>query len=629
MFDFVQERKRFVQIVLLLIILPFAFFGVDSYNKSNQSAALATVNGSEVSAQEFENALRQQQDRMRQMLGANYDAAMFETPEIRKAVLDGLVGQKLLMANAKSAGLTVTDEQIAEVIGGVEVFQENGKFDKKRYQTVLSNKNMSPLMFEAQVRDDLLSQQLREVYIQNGFIANATTDNIIRLNEQQRVVSVATVSFQDFMAQTKVDEAAVKQYYTKNAKEFEVPEQAKVEYVKFSVANLMDKIDIPSADAQKYYDAHVKEFEMAEQRQAAHILISAAADAPQAVQDAAKAKAEQLLQQVKQNPASFAELAKANSQDPGSAMNGGDLGFFGKGQMVKPFEDTTFSLKTGEISGLVKSDFGYHIIKLVAIKPASVSTFAEVSAEIISKLREQKAADQFAELADKFNNTVYEQSDTLKPAAELVNGKIEQSDWLSAKMTPTGFWTSKMLQAVFSEDVLKNKRNSVATEVAPNTLVAARMLEHKPASVRPLAEVQAAIQQTLMRKQAIELAIKQGKAQLAELQKGGTPTVQWAEAKAVSRAQRSNFDAALTRQIFQVNQAKLPQTVGAETADGFTLVRVDAIKEAEKVEDGKRVRYAEQLRKMIGEEIYRAYMEDAKQHATIKSNLPATPAAKP
>ncbi|MDD4960443.1 MAG: peptidylprolyl isomerase, partial [Gallionella sp.] len=514
-------------------------------------------------------------------------------------------------------------------IGGVEVFQENGKFDKKRYQTVLSNKNMSPLMFEAQVRDDLLSQQLREVYTQNGFIANATTDNIIRLNEQQRVVSVATVSFQDFMAQTKVDEAAVKQYYTKNTKEFEVPEQAKVEYVKFSVANLMDKIDIPSADAQKYYDTHVKEFEMAEQRQAAHILISAAADAPQAVQDVAKAKAEQLLQQVKQNPASFAELAKANSQDPGSAINGGDLGFFGKGQMVKPFEDTTFSLKTGEISGLVKSDFGYHIIKLVAIKPASVPTFAEVSAEIVSKLREQKAADQFAELADKFNNTVYEQSDTLKPAAELVNGQIEQSDWLSAKMTPTGPWTAKMLQAVFSEDVLKNKRNSVATEVAPNTLVAARMLEHKPASVRPLAEVQAAIQQTLMRKQAIELAIKQGKTQLAELQKGGTPTVQWAEAKTVSRAQRSNFDAALTRQIFQVNQAKLPQTVGAETADGFTLVRIDAVKEAEKVEDGKRARYAEQLRKMIGEEIYRAYMEDAKQHATIKSHLTDTPAAKP
>lgn len=629
MFDFVQERKRFVQIVLLLIILPFAFFGVDSYNKSTQSEAVATVNGAEVTAQEFENGMRQQQDRMRQMMGANFDPAMFETPEIKKVVLDGLVSQKLLIANAKAAGLTVTDEQIAEVIGGIEVFQENGKFDKQRYTTVLSNRNMSPLMFEAQIRDDLLAQQLRETYTQSGFVANTATDNIIRLNEQQRVVSVAPLSFQNFLAQTKVDEAAIKQYYTKNAKEFEVPEQAKVEYVRFSVANLMEKIDVAAADVQKYYDEHTKEFGVEEQRQAAHILISAAADAPKAAQDAAKAKAEQLLQQVKQNPASFAELAKANSQDPGSAVNGGDLGFFGKGQMVKPFEEATFSLKEGEISGLVKSDFGYHIIKLVAIKAAKVSALADVREEIVSKIREQKAIDQFAELADKFNNTVYEQSDSLKSAAALINGKVEQSDWLSAGMTPTGPWTAKMLQAVFSEDVLKNKRNTAATEVAPNTLVAARLLEHKPASVRPLAEVQADIQQSLMRKQAIELAIKQGKGQLAELQKGGAPAVQWAEAQTVSRAQRSSFDAALTRQIFQVNPAKLPQTVGAETAEGYTLVRVDAVKEAEKVDDGKRTRYAEQLRKMIGEEIYRAYLEDAKKHASIKSHLPETPAAKP
>lgn len=629
MFDFVQERKRLVQIVLLLVILPFAFFGVDSYNKSKQSSALATVDGVEVSAQEFENGLRQQQDRMRQMMGANFDPAMFNTPEIKKVVLDGLVGQKLMIAHAKSAGLTVTDDQIAQLIGGIEVFQEQGKFDKKRYQTVLSSKNLSPLMFEAQVRDDLLSQQLREAYTQNGFIANSTAENITRLLAQQRVVSVASISFQNFMAQTKVDDAAIKQYYTRNTKEFEVPEQARVEFVKFSVANLMDKIEIAAAEVQKYYGEHAKEFEVAEQRQAAHILISAAADAPQAVQDAAKLKAEQLLQQIKQNPDRFAELAKLNSQDPGSAVNGGDLGFFGKGQMVKPFEDATFALKTGEFSGLVKSDFGYHIIKLVAIKAASVPAFESVRGEILSKLREQKAQDQFAELADKFNNTVYEQSDSLKSAAALINGKIEQSDWLSLGMSPSSPWTAKMLQAVFSDDVLKNKRNTAATEVAPNTLVAARLLEHKPATVRPLNEVQAAIGQILMRKQAIELAIKQGKSQLAELQKGGTPSLQWAESKTVSREQRSAFDPALTRQIFQANQAKLPQVVGAETPEGYLLVRVDAVKEAEKADEQKVSNYAQKLRQMMGDELYRAYLADAKQHATIKSELPATPPAKP
>lgn len=627
MFDFVQERKRLVQIVLLLIILPFAFFGVDSYNKATKTTAPATVNGVDVTPQDYENGLRQQQARMRQMLGENFDPTLFETPEIKKAVLDGLVGQKLLVQRAKAAGLTVTDEQIADIIGGIEAFQVEGKFDKKRYETVLSNKQLSPLMFEAQVRDDLLAQQMREVFAQNGFIANSTADTIIRLNEQQRVVSVANVSSQSFLAQVKVDDAAIKKYYEQNTKEFEIPEQVKVAYVKFSAENLSSKIEVTTADAQKYYSEHAKEFGTTEQRQAAHILINAAANAPQAEQDAAKAKAEQLLAQLKQQPDRFAELAKQNSQDPGSAVNGGDLGFFGQGQMVKPFEDATFALKQGEMSGLVKTDFGYHIIKLIAIKPARVPAFDEVREGIVGKLREQKAADKFAELADKFSNTVYEQSDTLKPAAELVNAKVEESDWLAKGGNAATPWTAKMLQAIFSDEVLKNKRNTAATEVAPNTLLAARLLEHKAASVRPLSEVQTIIQQKLLHKQAIELAIKQGKSQLAELQKGGTiPALIWVPSQQVSRAQRATFDAALMRQIFQVNQTKLPQVVGAETADGYTLVRVDAVKEGEKIEDGKRQRYAQQLRQRIGEEVYRAYIEDAKQHAKIKSNVSLLPA---
>jgi peptidyl-prolyl cis-trans isomerase D len=297
--------------------------------------------------------------------------------------------------------------------------------------------------------------------------------------------------------------------------------------------------------------------------------------------------------------------------------------------MVKPFEDATFALKQGEISGLVKSDFGYHIIKLVSIKPAHVPTFDEVREGIIVKLREQKAADKFAELAEKFSNTVYEQSDTLKSAAELANSKVEQSTWLMKGSAATLPWTAKVLQAIFSEEVLKNKRNTAAIEVSPNTLIAARLLEHKPASVRPLSEVQSVIQEKLLRKQALALAIQQGKTQLAELQKGSTPALTWAAAQTVSRAQRASFDPALMRQIFQVNQTKLPQVVGAETAEGYTLVRVDSVQEGEKVEEGKRQRYAQQLRQRIGEEVYRAYLDDAKQHATIKSNVSLIPASKP
>lgn len=629
MFDFVQERKRLVQIVLLLIILPFAFFGVDSYNKATKGKTPAKVNGTDITLQDYDNAMRQQQARMRQMLGDAFDANLFETPEIKKAVLDSLIGQKLLVQRAKAAGLTVTDEQVAEIIGGIEAFQVDGKFDKKRYETVLSNKQMSPLMFEAQVREDILAQQMQEVFVQNGFAANSTVDNVIRMNEQKRVVSVAQLPFSQFLAQVKVDEAAIKQYYDKNTKEFELPEQVRVAYVKFAAGNLAAKIEVSPADAQAYYKEHGKEFGTPEQRQAAHILINVDPKASAAEQDAAKAKAEQLLAKVKQAPASFADLAKQNSQDPGSAAKGGDLGFFGQGQMVKPFEEATFALKAGEISGLVKSDFGYHIIKLLAIKPAQTPAFDAVRDQIMAKLREQKASDKFAELADKFNNAAYEQSDTLKAAAELVGAQIEQSDWLKKSDAGNGIWNAKLLQAIFSDEVMKNKRNTAAIEVAPNTLVAARLLEHKPAAVRPLSEVHAMISQKLQHKQAVELAVQQGKAQLATLQKGGAATVTWGAQQAVSRAQRPEMELNLLRQVFQANTTKLPQVVGTETAEGYTLVRVESVQDGEKVEDGKRLRYAQQLRQRQGEELYRAYIDDAKKQAKIKLDLSVLPSSKP
>ncbi|MBI3481139.1 MAG: SurA N-terminal domain-containing protein [Nitrosomonadales bacterium] len=622
MFDFVHENKRLVQIVLAVIILPFALWGVSSYDKAGNSAGvIATVSGDKITQQEFENTLLQQQERLRQQLGANFDASMFDNPEMRRAVLDNLISQHLLVERAKAAKLVVPDDQVAQLIAGIEAFQDGGKFDKKRYESALASKSMSPLMFEARVRDDLLGQQMQNAYAQNGFAANSVTDNVIRLNEQQRIVSVSPVSIQTYMSQVKVDEAEIKKYYEQNSNAFQVQEQAKVEYVKFSVDDLQAKAEVSKEDVRKYYDEHQSDFGTSEERHAAHILI--AAGASQAEQDAARTKAEQLLAQLKQSPATFAELAKKNSQDPGSATNGGDLGFFGRGMMVKPFDDAVFALKVGEISGLVKSNFGYHIIKLIAVNPPKVLSFDKARGEIENKLRKQKAGDMFAEMAEKFSNAVYEQSDTLKPAADLVGAKIEHSGWLS-KGSPAGTpWTAKMLQAIFNDEIIKNKRNTAAIEVAANTLVAARIAEYKPASVLPLSEVQEAISQKLQRQQALELAVKQGKAMLEQLQGGNKVALSWGPAQSVTRSQRGALDAGLVRQIFQASVTKLPQFVGAETAqNGYMLVRIDAVKEGDAISEQKRSSYAQQLRQLTGEEMSRAYMADAKQQATIKSNLP-------
>jgi peptidyl-prolyl cis-trans isomerase D len=618
MFDFVNDNKKWVQVVLALIILPFAFWGVDSYRKSGGGEALATVNGEKINQQEFDNALRQQQGRMREMLGEKFDPAMLDKPEVKHSILENLASQRLLTMQARKAGLTVSDEQLAQVIAGIEAFQKDGKFDKQRYEAALRNQGMTPLIFEARVQEELSMRQLTDAYASNGFSSAYAANNLIHLNEQQRVVSMSAVLAETFLKQITVDDAAVKADYDKNLNDYQTPEQARVEYTILSAEALLPQVAVDEAEIKKYYDEHQPEFGTQEQRQAAHILISVAAQAPDADKQAAKAKAEQVLQQVKQAPGKFADLAKQYSQDPGSAANGGDLGLFARGMMVKPFDDAAFELKPGEISGLVQSDFGFHIIKLLAIKPAKVQALAEVKGTIELKLKMQKAGDKFAELAEKFSNMVYEQSDTLKPAAELIKAPLQQSAWLNKTQAEAAPWTAKALQVVFSKEVVKDKRNSSAIEIAPNTLLSVRLLEYKPASSRPLVEVSDAIRQKLLHQQALELALKQGKATLEQLKRGEKPELVWKAGQAMTRAQLAAQGTNLARLVFQADATKLPAYTGIENAKtGYLLVRVDEIKDSAVVDETKRARYEQEIRKLTGDELLQAYVADAKKHAEI------------
>jgi len=619
MFDFVQEKKRVVQVVLFLIIITFGFFGVDSYRKSGGGSDVpATINGEKISQQEFNNALRQQQDRVREQAGANFDPALFDKPEIKQMILDSLINQRLLSSQARSVGLTLSNDQLAQIIAGIEAFQKDGKFDKQRYEAALSSQNMSPVMFESRVRDELSTRQLVDAYTKNGYASQTGADNLIRLNEQQRVVRVAQISPDTYVKKVQVDEAAVKEYYDKNQKEFQTPERARVEYLIFSVAALQAQVTVDEAEIKKYYDEHQSEFSTPELRRAAHILIAVDAKVSDAEKHAAKAKAEDILEQVKQRPAQFAQLAQKYSQDPGSAANGGDLGMFGRGMMVKPFDDAVFKLVVGETSALVQSDFGFHIIKLLAVKGGKAQALNEVKSTIAQKIKSQKANDKYAELVEKFSNTVYEQSDTLKPASELVKFPLQQVAWLSKGQIGVSPWTEKALQAVFSDEVVKNKRNTAAIEIAPNTLLAARILEHKAESVLPLAEVAASIREKMRRQQAQDFAVKQGGSILAQLQQGAAADVEWKSAQTVTRSQHTALDNEVTRQIFKANVTKLPAYIGLESAQGgYVLARIDSVKEVESIDDGKRARYMQQLRQMIGEELLQAYIADAKQHASI------------
>ncbi len=618
MFNFVHERKRVVQVVLALIILPFAFWGLDSYQNSGDAGVMATVNGTNIGQAEFEDALMQQRRRMQELAGANFDPELFDRPEIKRSVLEGLATQHLMLATAKDEGLAVSDEQIAQIIASVGAFQKDGRFDKQMYEAALRAQGMSPELFEYRVRQDILNRQLTDAYTQNGFSAETTAEKLIRLNEQQRVVSITTLGLSDFLKKAVVADAEVKKYYEQNSQQFQVPERAQVDYLVFSADALAEKINPTAAEVKGYYDEHLGEFSTQEQRQASHILISVATQASDAEKQAAKQQAEQLLADVKAAPSKFAAIAKENSQDPGSAANGGDLGMFARGMMVKQFDEAVFSMKVGQISDLVQTDFGYHIIKVTAVKASKAQPLKEVSALIEQRLRAQQSADKFAELAERFNDIVYEQSDSLAPAAELVGVKVVSGTWLSRDQQPNELWTAKALEAVFSEDAVKNKRNTAAVEVKPNTLLAAHVTQHQEVTVRPYEEVASGIRKLLQHKAALMAVEEQGKATLAGLQGGEAKRLVWKTALKLSRAQRSDLEPTLLHQIFLADTRKLPAYVGVvDATSGYVIARIDAVKDVASIDPAKRERYAQQMRQVTGEALLAAYLMDAKAGADI------------
>jgi peptidyl-prolyl cis-trans isomerase D len=336
MFDFVHEKKRFVQIMLVLIAVTFAFFGLDTFNQVNKADVVATVNGEKITQQAFEQDLRQQQERMRESMQGNFDSAMLDNPEAKRMVLNNLIDQRLLMMQARAVDLRVSDKQLAETIAGIPAFQKEGRFDKTLYTSILTRQGRAIPAFEAEMAHDLNMRQLIGTYLHNGYASAVTAEKIIRLNGQQRVVAIAHIPLNSFLTKVKVTDVDVRKYYELNAHEYKVDEQLRVEYVTFSATDLQSQISVTEEEVKKYYDEQTAEFGTQEQRHVAHILISAAAQASGAEKEAAQLKAENILQQVKQSPQAFANLAKQHSQDSGSAAVGGDLGMVARGVMVLP-----------------------------------------------------------------------------------------------------------------------------------------------------------------------------------------------------------------------------------------------------------------------------------------------------
>ena len=618
MFDAVRNNKKIVQVFLVLIALPFAFFGVESFRDGGAGVDVAKVGEIKISQQEFQQAVREQQDRLRGQLG-ELDPKVLDNPEFRQAILDDLIDQRLLFQEARKRHLFASDDAVRQAIMAVEAFQDNGQFSQQRYEALLSAQGMSPAGFEAQVRQDLALQQLAGTIGRSGIVSQRVTDKVLALQSEARHVQEFVLPVENYVAKVKLEDGAAKKFYDENTEQFRTPDQAKVEYVVLTPESLA--VEVSEAEIKAWYDGHKERYQQPEERRASHILIAA----EKLGKDKARQKAEEVLREVQAKPAAFAELARKHSDDPGSASQGGDLGFFGRGMMVKPFEDATFALRDGEVSGIVESDFGFHIIKLTGQHVAREKPLAEVRGEIERELKSSAVARKFAEAAESFSNMVYEQSDSLQPVAEQFKLKIQRSDWIGREANPAAgvLGNAKLLAAVFSDDTIQNKRNTEAVEVAQNTLVAARIAEYQPASVQPLAGLQATIEKLLVNQEAQKLARADGEARLAALQ-SGTDKLAWGADKVVSRMDARLLPPQAAPLVFRMDKSKLPGYAGVDLpGKGYALYRLSKVTPGAALDTARRQGLQGQLRSLAAQQEVAMYLSALRARYKVDVNQKA------
>ncbi len=585
----------------IFLVIPFGLFGVDYYFRTPMGGdTIATVGGSRVSQGDFDQAMRQQQETLQAQFGRNWDSSLMENPEIRRSVLERVINDRLVVLGAERAGVKIDDKQLAERIASEPAFQEDGKFSRPRYEAFARAQGYSVVGLDERIREDMRLQRYRDSIVQSVIIPRSTLDGFIRLSEQSREVSMIQVTPEAFLASVKPTEEQVRAYYESKSQEFAVPEQVRVEYVELSVDSLAAKTPVDPEEVKKFYEANKSRFVQREERRASHILLAVKPDAPEAEQKAVEAKAAAIAAEVRRKPASFAEVARRESKDPGSAAQGGDLGFFARGAMVKPFEDAAFGAKKDEIVGPVRSDFGWHVIRVTDVKPEKGKSLAEATPEIEAELKKGAASRRFVEVAEGLTNMVYEQSTSLKPAADQYGLAIQQTGWFAKGGGAPGLLNNpKLLADIFSDNAIKAKRNTSAIEVAPSVLVAARVIEHKPASQRPYENVRAAIEQRLKREEALKLATADGEAKLKAAQEGKETGLKWPAPLEVSRQKPGGLPPPVLDRVFRVDAKKVPAVVGVSTPAGYALVRVTKVIDVQVIDDAKRKALAAQLRQTV------------------------------
>ncbi|MDR2016242.1 MAG: SurA N-terminal domain-containing protein [Burkholderiales bacterium] len=634
MFNFLGRNKRTAQVVMVIIIIPFVLFGVDSYFRGvGAGGDVAKIGDIRISQQAFETRLRDQQNITRQRLGESYDPAMFNTPETRFAVLEQMITENLLLKKANDNYFRVNDQKVFDTINSIPAFQEDGKFSPDLYRQVLLQQNMTPAMFEHLVRSEFLVTPLTESVKAGELSARSTAERYYTLSGEKREVALASLEMAHFVKQVSISNEEIETYYTQNPQAFQTPETVSIEYVKLSKAALLDKTIITDAQLHEAYERDKKRFEQPEGRSAAHILIAVARDASGAQKTEARKKAEDVFAKAKATPEKFAALAKEFSQDPGSASSGGDLGGVVMGTFVKPFENAVFDAKESGIVGPIETDFGYHIIK-VTIHPAYQLPFDEVKNRIANDLKQNEANTAYAEKATEFMNLVHEQTDSFDDLSKKLELPISKAEFLTrTQVAQLAEGNQSLAEAVFSPGSLRDRQITDAIEIGSDTVISARVIDHKPASVRPLEDVKDNIKKLIENRKAFELMRAAGEEKLAQLQQGKSAKdvgLTFDKPVTIGRQQQQpGFTADAQAEVFRLEADKLPTYLGAAVGQSrYMIYRVEKILPPEAADAAQKEAIAQTLNEMKGREALNAYLKNLREKTKVEINQAKLDAAR-
>lgn len=580
MFDFIRTHSRLALGVMVLLIFPsFIFFGIEGYTRfqDGTTTAVAKVDGRSITRGEWDQQHQRSIERIRQQM-PGVDAKMLESPQMKRETLDQMVRERVLLAAAADKHLFPDGERLVRLFRADPQFAQLRNPDGTIRSELLAAQGMNSQMFEQQLRQEFGMQQVMAGIGASVFATPAAAAPSLDAMLQRRELQFQAFDATAYRAKVAPTDADLEAYHRQHESEFRAAEQATIEYVVLSLDALSQGVTVTEEDLRRYYDENAARYSVAEERRASHILVKVDPGASAQQKAEAKKKAEDLLAQVRKAPGSFAELARKHSEDPGSAAQGGDLDFFGRGMMVKPFENAVYAMKPGEISNVIESDFGFHIITLTGVRGGDKKPFEAVRAEIEGEVKKQLAQKRYAEAAEQFTNTVYEQSDSLQPVIDKL--KL-QKQTATVQRTPAAgasgaLASAKLLEAVFASDAVRNKRNTDAVEVGPNQLAAARIVEHTPARILPLAEVKDRVRERVVAVEAAKLAKQEGEARVAALQKA--PDEALPVALTVSRVNPAGLPREVVDAALKVDASKLPATVGVDLRDaGYAVVKVTKV----------------------------------------------------